>query len=128
MAEESFQYALLRVMPSLDRGEALNVGIALHCRRGRFLGVRTLLDEHRLRTLDPEIDLEAIRSHLNAISRIAAGEEGAGPLSKLDRSDRFGWIVANSDTIVRPSPVHTGISADPEATLERLFETLVSTA
>ena len=128
MPEESFQYALLRAVPSLDRGEALNVGVIVHCRRMDFLGVRTVVDDDRLRTLDPEIDLEAVRSHLGAIERVAAGDEAAGPVARLDRSERFGWIASRSDTVIQPSPVHTGRSADPQATLDRLFETLVASS
>ena len=126
MSEESFQYALLRAVPSLDRGEALNVGVIVHCRRMEFLGIRTVVDDDRLRTLDPEIDLEAVRSHLTAIERVAAGDEAAGPVARLDRSERFGWIASRSDTVIQPSPVHTGRSGDPKATLDRLFETLVA--
>jgi hypothetical protein len=123
--EESFQYALLRAVPSLDRGEALNVGVIVHCRRMEFLGVRTVVDDERLRMLDPAIDLEAVRSHLRALERVASGDETAGPVAKLDRSERFGWIASRSDTVIQPSPVHTGRSRDPQATLDRLFETLV---
>lgn len=123
---EAFQYALLRAVPSLQRGEALNVGVVLHCRRRGFLGARTAIDPARLALLGPTLDLDALAAHLRLIERVAAGDPGAGPLAALERSDRFGWIVAPASTVVQPSPVHTGLCEDPEATLRRLFGTLVA--
>lgn len=122
---EAFSYALLRAVPSLARGEAVNVGVVVHSRRFRFLAARCEVDAERLRLLDPEVDVDAVRAHMAIITGVAAGDEGAGPLAKLDPSERFGWIVAPSSTLVQPSPVHTGLTEDPGATLERLFETLV---
>lgn len=123
---EAFQYAILRVVPSLARGEALNVGVVLHCRRCRFLGVRVAVDAERLRALDPGLELDALTRHLNGIVRIAAGDPAAGALAALDRSERFGWLVAPSSGLVQPGPVHTGLSSDPEQTLARLAAELVS--
>ena len=125
---EVFQYAILRVVPSLPRGEALNVGVVLHSRRRRFLAARTLVDRARLRALDPALDADALERHLHAIERIAAGDPEAGPVARLDRSDRFGWLTAPSSALVQPSPVHTGLCADPEATIDRLFAELVAVA
>jgi hypothetical protein len=123
---EAFSYALLRVVPSISRGEAVNVGVILHCRRRDFLGVAIDLDGERLRALDPAIDLAAVGSHLAAIERIAAGDEGAGPIAALERSERFGALVTPASTIVQASPVHTGVTDDPAATLERLRAELVA--
>jgi Protein of unknown function (DUF3037) len=123
---ESFQYALLRAVPSLPRGEALNVGVVLYSPRHRFLEARTLLDPERLRLLDPDIDLDAVRAHLTLIERVAAGEPGAGPLAGLDRSERFGWITSPSSTTIQPSAVHTGVCEDPAAMLRHLFASLVA--
>lgn len=123
---EIFQYAVLRVMPSLQRGEALNVGVVLHARRHRFLGVRVGVDRQRLRALDPDLDVDALERHLAGIVRVADGDPDAGAVAAMDRSDRFGWIAAPSSTIVQPSAVHTGTCLDPEATLDRLFTTLVA--
>jgi len=125
---EGFQYALLRAVPSIERGEALNVGVVVHCRRARFLGARTAVDEERLRLLDPGVDVAAVDSHLAVIERVAAGDEPENPIAAMDRSDRFGWIVAPSSTSVQPSPVHTGLTDDPAATLEKLFAELVLVA
>ena len=91
---EGFQYALLRAVPSIERGEALNVGVVVHCRRAGFLGVRTAVDEARLRLLDPGIDVAAVDAHLGVLERVAAGDEPDNPIAALDRSDRFGWMVA----------------------------------
>lgn len=123
---EAFQYALLRVVPSLPRGEALNVGVVLYSPRHRFLEARTTLDPERLRLLDPELDLDAVGAHLRLIEQVAAGEPTAGPLASLDRSERFGWITSPSSTAIQPSPVHTGLCDDPAAMLDRLFASLVA--
>ena len=124
---EAFQYALLRAVPSLPRGEALNVGVVLYSPRHRFLEARTTLDPERLRLLDPDLDLEAVRAHLALIEQVAAGEPTAGPIAGLDRSERFGWITSPSSTTIQPSPVHTGVCEHPAAMLEHLFESLVAT-
>lgn len=124
-ATEVFQYAVLRVVPSIERGEALNVGVVLHSRRHRFLAARVLVDRPRLRALDPQLDLDALERHLDGIVRVAAGDPDAGAVALLDRSERFGWIAAPSSTIVQPSPVHTGVCGDPQAVLDRLMVQLV---
>jgi Protein of unknown function (DUF3037) len=123
---EAFQYALLRVVPSLPRGEAMNVGIVLYSPRHRFLEARTTLDPERLRLLDPDLDLDAVSAHLTLIEQVAAGEPSAGPIAGLDRSERFGWITSPSSTTIQPSPVHTGLCDDPAAMLEHLFASLVA--
>jgi hypothetical protein len=122
---EVFQYAILRAVPSLVRGEAVNVGVVLHCRRLRFLAARTRVDRDRLAALDPELDVDALARHLAGIERVAAGDPAAGPLAALDRSERFGWLVAPASGVVQPSPVHTGLCRDPAAVLERLARELV---
>ena len=124
-AREVFQYAILRVVPSLPRGEALNVGVVVHSRRWRFLGARTRVDRERLRALDPALDLDALERHLHAIERIAAGDPEAGAVARMDRSDRFGWLTAPSSALVQPSPVHTGLCSDPQQTLDRLAAELL---
>ena len=123
---EAFQYALLRAVPSLPRGEALNVGVVLYSPSHRFLEARTSIDPERLRLLDPQLDLDAVRAHLELIEQVAAGEPTAGPIAGLDRSERFGWITSPSSTTIQPSPVHTGVCEDPAAMLQHLFESLVA--
>jgi hypothetical protein len=123
---EVFQYAVLRVVPSVERGEGLNVGVVLHARRHRFLDLGLHVDEGRLRALDPALDLDALRAHLDGLAWIARGEAEAGAIAAMPRSDRFGWLAAPSNTIVQPSPVHTGVCEDPVAALRRLVTRLVA--
>jgi hypothetical protein len=123
---DPFAYALLRVVPHVERGECLNAGVVLFCRQRAFLAARVGLDERRLAALAPDIDPAAVRPHLDAVPRIAAGDPAAGPIAALDRSERFGWLVAPSSTIIQPSAVHTGLSDDPAGMLDHLFVTLVA--
>jgi hypothetical protein len=125
---EPFAYAVLRVVPRVERGEQMNAGVVLFCRRRRYLRARIALDEARLAALAPGLDPATVRPHLEALERIAAGDPAGGPVAALEPSERFGWLVAPSSTIVQPSPVHTGMSGDPEATLQRLFAELVEPA
>ena len=123
---EEFQYALWRVVPRVERGECINAGVVLFCRRRRFLAARAQLDTARLAALAPTCEPGAIARHLDILVRIAAGEEGAGPIAALPQSERFHWLVAPSSTVVQPSEVHTGMCSDPEALLDRLFARLVA--
>ena len=120
-----FQYAIVRVVPRVERGECFNAGIVLLCRPRRFLGARTALDIRRLAALAPDLDPETVRPHLVAIERVAAGEPSGGPIATLGAAERFHWLVAPSSTIIQPSAVHTGLSDDPRAELEHLFASLV---
>lgn len=120
-----FQYAVVRVVPRVERGERLNAGVILLCRPRRFLGARTGLDERRLRGLAPDTDPAAVRPHLEAITRIAAGDPSAGPIAALSQGERFHWLVAPSSTVIQPSEVHTGMTDDPAAELDALFRSLV---
>ena len=120
-----FSYAVLRLVPRVERGEQINVGVVVFCRPLRFLGVRTALDEQRALALWPGLDLDAVRHHLAGIERIAAGDPEAGPIAALDLTARFHWLVAPSSTIVQPSEVHAGICSDPAGELDRLFAALV---
>ena len=122
----AFQYAIVRVLPRVERGECLNVGVVLLCRPRRYLAARMALDEGRLAAFAPDLDPSTIRPHLAAIERIAAGDPEAGPIAAMDPSERFGWLVAPSSTMIQPSRVHTGLCEDPQATLDHLFETLVA--
>jgi hypothetical protein len=121
-----FQYAMVRVIPDVERGECLNAGVIVFCRPRRFLAARMALDTARLRALAPGVDLEAVQAHLDAVERIAAGDPAAGPIAALPASERFHWLVAPASTIIQPSPVHTGICDDPAAMLDRLFDELVA--
>ena len=120
-----FSYTILRVVPSVERGECLNVGVVLFCRQLGFLGARVRVDEARLATFAATVPVAEIEAHLDALVRVAEGAGDAGPIAKLDQSERFGWLAAPSSTIVQPSEVHTGLCEDADATLAALFERLV---
>ena len=121
----AFQYAIVRVLPRVERGESLNVGVVLLCRQKGFLGARIALDEKRLAAFAPDLDPATIRPHLDAIERIAAGDPTAGPIAALGQAERFHWLVSPSSTIIQPSEVHAGLCDDPAAELDHLVATLV---
>ena len=125
-AREDFQYAIVRVVPHVERGECLNAGVILYCRRLGFLAARTGLDEAALVAVAPDCEPEDVRAHLQTLERVAAGAEDGGPIAELDPSERFHWLTAPSSTIVQSSAVHTGLTSDPAGELEHLFERLVS--
>jgi Protein of unknown function (DUF3037) len=122
---EPFQYAVVRVVPRVDRGERLNAGVLLFCRPLRFLGARVALDEHALAALAPGCDPAAVREHLRLVERVAEGDPAGGPIAALPQSERFHWLVAPSSTVLQPGRVHTGLTSDPEGELARLFAALV---
>ena len=123
---EDFQYAIVRVIPRVERGETLNAGVVLFSRRHRFLAARTELDEAALAALSPGCDPAAVRTQLEAIERVAAGDPAGGPIAALQQSERFHWLTAPASTIVQASAVHTGLTADPAAELDHLFARLVT--
>ncbi len=118
-----FEYAIVRVVPRVERGECLNAGVILVCRPRRYLGARIALDRARLQALAETI--EEIEAQLALIPRVCAGDPAAGPIARLTLSERWHWLSAPSSTIVQPSPVHTGLCDDPESELEDLFNDLV---
>jgi hypothetical protein len=120
-----FEYAIVRVVPRVERGEALNAGIVLMSRARRFLGARVELDPDLLAAMSPDCDPEIVRDHLAAIVGIADGDPAAGPIAALPAPERFHWLVSPSSTIIQPSAVRPVWTADPAATLEHLFRTLV---
>jgi hypothetical protein len=125
-AREPFQYAIVRVVPHIERGECLNAGVVLFCRPLRFLGARVSLDERALAALAPDCAPDVVRDQLAAVEAVAAGADGGGPVAALPPSERFHWLVAPASTIVQASPVHTGLTSDPAAELDRLFAALVA--
>lgn len=128
MSREAFLYAILRVVPRVERGEQINAGVVVFCRTRRFLACRIALDDTRrqaLGALAPGVDLDTILHHLATIERIVRGDAAGGPIAGMDQPERFRWIVSPSSTIIQPSDVHTGLTDDPAATLEHLFATLV---
>jgi hypothetical protein len=120
-----FSYLILRVVPSVERGERLNVGVVLFCRQLGFLGARVALDEERLAALAPGLAAAEVGEHLAALVRVAEGDPEGGPIAALEPSERFGWLAAPSSTIIQASEVHTGLCQDPPAMLDALFTRLV---
>ena len=120
-----FQYALLRVVPRVERGEFINAGVVLYCQDARFLDARVHLDPERLHALDPNIDPETVRAHLEVARRVCEGGPEAGTVGLLPPGQRFGWLVAPRSTVVQPSPVHTGFAEDPEEAIEHLLRVMV---
>lgn len=120
-----FQYAIVRVVPRVERGEQVNVGVILLCRPRRYLGARIEIDDARLAAIAPDLDVASIRPHLEAIERIAAGDPTAGAIARLDPAERFHWLVSPASTIIQPSEVHTGFCDDPERELDDLVAKLV---
>ncbi len=124
-ALRTYDYAIVRVVPRVERGEFVNAGIILSCDIERILQARIELDEAALLTLDPDVDLDLVRSTLAAIPAVCAGGSEAGPIGRLSTRERFHWLVAPKSTIVQTSPVHTGQCSDVEAALEHLMERMI---
>jgi hypothetical protein len=124
----SFDYAVLRVVPRAEREEFINVGVILFCLQRQFLEARVHVDEPRLRALWPEIDVELVRQHVEAVPKICSGNPSAGPIARLTQRERFHWLVAPRSTIIQVSPVHSGLCEDPELGLTLLFQRSVTRA
>ncbi|RPH55635.1 DUF3037 domain-containing protein [bacterium] len=124
-ALSSFDYAIVRVVPRVEREEHVNAGVILFCLERDFLAARVEVNEPRLRALWPEIEIELIRQHLEAIPRICAGGPDAGPIGRLSLRERFHWLVAPRSTIIQVSPVHAGLCESPERALDELFRQMV---
>ncbi|WP_327292602.1 DUF3037 domain-containing protein [Streptomyces sp. NBC_01198] len=122
---EVFEYALVRVVPRIERGEMINAGVLVYCRARSFVGARVHLDENRLRCLDPEVDVAGVRAALRGYQEICAGGEEAGQAGDDDPGRRFRWLTAPRSTVVQPGPIHTGLTADPVAEVDRLLALLV---
>lgn len=121
----AFDYAIVRVVPRVEREEFVNAGVILCCLTRRFLGARVELPRERLLALAPELDPGEVELQLAAIPLVCAGGEDAGPIGRLSLRERWHWLVSPSSTIVQPSPTHAGLCLDPQAELDHLFETMV---
>ena len=121
----TYDYAVIRVVPRVEREEFVNVGVIVSCPAKEYLTARIEVDESRLTAIDPGIDLEAVRTHLATIPVICAGGEAAGPIGKLTSKERFRWLVAPRSTVIQTSDVHSGVHEDPKTALDTLFEKLV---
>lgn len=123
--QHSYDYAIIRVTPRLERGECVNVGVVLYCRTKRFLTALTQLDVGKVRTLDPDADCETLAQQLALFSAIARGDADAGPIAALPAPERFHWLVAPRSTVLAAGPVHCGLAADPNLAAHLLLERLV---
>ena len=123
-----YDYAVIRVVPKVDREEFINAGVIVSCPELSFLEARIKLDETRLLSLDPGVDLDLVRKHLASIPTICRGGDGAGSIGQLPQRQRFHWLVAPRSTVIQTSPVHTGRCGDPAAALDHLVATMVDAA
>ena len=120
-----YEYAILRVVPKVEREEFINTGVILHCKSLQFLDVRWKIDEKLLQHVSPDLDFEELKENLCAFDIIVKGGPKGGTIGMLDMPERFRWLTATRSTIVQPSQVHPGYTSDPEATLDKLFQQLV---
>ena len=128
MPPEPFEHAVLRVVPRVERGEGVNVGVVVFCRTLGYLGARIELGSRQraaLAALSRDIDVDAVRAHLDEVSRIVAGDPDGGPIAKLDAPERFRWVTSPSSTMIQPSEVHGGVTESPQESLDDLFDRLV---
>jgi hypothetical protein len=123
--EVTYDYAIIRVVPRVERGERINVGVILSCVDGDFLDGRFEIDEARLHALDPTIEVDTVRAAIGSMTAVCAGGAAAGPLGTLSARERFRWLVSPRSTVIQPSRIHTGRARDPVAALDHLFATMV---
>lgn len=124
-ARNSYDYALVRLVPHVERGECINTGVILFCRTRQFLGALIHLDSERALALAPRLDLDVVRQHLDRIPLVCAGGEQAGSIGLLSQPERFHWLVSPRSTIIQTSAVHSGLCEDPQKELEELFKEMV---
>lgn len=123
--KQLYEYAVIRVVPRVERGEFVNVGVILFCKSLRFLDIRYQVPEDRLKALYFEIDIADIRCHLDSYAKICKGDAAGGPIAQLDLPSRFRWLTAKRSTVIQSSEVHPGLCTDPDQTLDKLFNELV---
>jgi hypothetical protein len=125
-APASFDYAILRIVPRVERQEFVNAGVVVFCREKRYLAARIRLDRNRVKALWPEADIDLFACHLEAVMRICEGDASAGKIAQLSQSERFHWLVSPRSTVIQPSPVHTGLCHETDNLLERLEKQFLS--
>ena len=121
----SYDYAIVRVVPQVERGECINVGVILFCRMRRYLAIRIAIDTQRLTAFAPSLNINDVQDALEQLERVCKGGEDSGPIGQLSLSERFHWLVAPRSTIIQTSPAHSGLSSNPERTLDHLMKTMV---
>ena len=121
-----FEYAVIRVVPRVEREEFMNIGIVMYCVKQKFLQMKYVLDEERLHSFSPKLDIDELKTHLSSFERICTGNRAGGPIAQLDIASRFRWLTATRSTILQTSKVHPGLCvSSAEETLDRLYEQLV---
>jgi len=125
MPDQLFEYAVIRVVPRVERGEFINIGVILYCPKQKFLKAILSIDEARIRAFAPGLDLDCLKDNISSFEKITVGAPNAGPIAKLDIASRFRWLTATRSTVVQSSKVHPGLCKDAELTLKRLFDQLV---
>ena len=125
-SRSSFAYAVVRIVPDIEREEFLNAGLILFCRPRQYLRAKTTLDGEALSVIRPESDVAAIGEQLDFLEAVAAGTLAVAPFASMSQSERFHWLTTPRSTLVQPGPLHAGMSDDPDATFDRLFDVLVS--
>lgn len=120
-----FEYAVIRVVPRVEREEFLNVGVVVYCARQRYLNTKITIDKERLKSFAPWLDIEQLEQYLSAFQKICAGEKDSGPIGKLDAASRFRWLTATRSTLVQSSKTHPGLTTDLERTLDKLHTCIV---
>jgi hypothetical protein len=123
---QPYEWAILRVVPRVERCEFVNAGVVVYCQADDFLGARISLSEGRAKALDPGLDLDLVRRHLDAVVALCAGDVSMAPNANRSAGERFRWLVAPRSTVVQPSPVHTGLTEHAEAELDRLVAAVVA--
>jgi hypothetical protein len=124
-AISSYDYAIIRVVPFVERGECINIGVILFCRTRRFLDMLVHFDEQRLRAFAPALDLSCVQQQIEALIQICHGGDASGPIGQLSQAERFHWLVSPRSTIIQISPVHCGTCSDPASALQNLLQKLV---
>lgn len=125
-ARDLFEYAVIRIVPRVEREEFVNAGVILYCPKQRFLSVRCLLREERIKALCPEVAMKAIAEAIDSFQKISAGGKDCGPVGRLDMPSRFRWLTAVRSTVVQTSRVHSGLCEDATTSLEKLFAEMVA--
>lgn len=120
-----YEYAVVRVVPRVEREEFVNVGVALYCRRQRYADVKIFVDEAKLRSLDKDVDIKLIMRHLDSFRLICVGDKSAGQIALLDQPERFRWLTAKRSTLIQCSVTHPGMCLSAEETHRELFEKLI---
>jgi hypothetical protein len=121
----SYNYAIIRIVPLVERGECINIGVILFCRTQRFLDMLIHFDQQRVSTFAPTLDLSLVQQQIEALVRVCRGGDGSGPIGQLSQAERFHWLVSPRSTIIQASPVHCGTCSDPASTLQKLLQKLV---